>query len=43
MHYEVMTELLNKLDNEKHLRTRDCVILLFLGFVLGGLCMWVVV
>ena len=39
MRYEVMTELLNKLDRAKRMRW----VFLILGFVLGGLCVWVVV
>ena len=43
MRYEVMTELLNRLDNERRLRARDWGIFFALGFVLGGVFMWVVV
>ena len=43
MRYEVMTELLNRLDKERRLRARDWGIFFAIGVVLGGLCMWVVV
>ena len=39
MQTEIMTELLNKLDRAKRMRW----IFLVPGFVLGGLCVWVVV
>ena len=39
MQTEIMTELLNKLDRAKRMRW----VFLILGFVLGGLCVWVVV
>ena len=39
MQTEIMTELLNKLDRAKRMRW----IFGLLGFVIGGLCIWVVV
>jgi hypothetical protein len=43
MRYEVMTEILNRLDKERRLRARDWGIFFFLGFVMGGFCMWMMV
>lgn len=43
MRYEVMTELLNRLDSEKRIRTRACCISLAIGFALGGVFVWVMI